>query len=34
MKVLEGISIVGMGYKPKRVDDKLLASLKAKVENN
>jgi hypothetical protein len=34
MKVLEGILIDRMGYKPKRIDDKLLGSLKAKIENN
>src|SRR5438309_2169210 len=28
MKVIEGILIDRMGYKPKRVDDKLLTSLK------
>lgn len=33
MKVIEGILIDRMGYKPKRVDDKLLASLQAKIEN-
>ena len=33
MKVLEGILIDRMGYKPKRVDDKLLAAFKAKIEN-
>lgn len=33
MKVIEGILIDRMGYKPKRVDDKLLESLKRKVEN-
>lgn len=33
MKVIEGILIDRMGYKPKRVDDKLLESLKKKVEN-
>jgi hypothetical protein len=33
MKVLEGILIDRMGYKPKRVDSKLLESLKAKIEN-
>lgn len=33
MKVLEGILIDRMGYKPKRVDVKLLAALKAKIEN-
>lgn len=32
MKVIEGILIDRMGYKPKRVDDKLLGSLKAKIE--
>lgn len=32
MKVLEGILIDRMGYKPKRIDDKLLESLKAKIE--
>lgn len=32
MKVIEGILIDRMGYKPKRVDDKLLLSLKAKLE--
>ena len=32
MKVLEGILIDRMGYKPKRVDDKLLLSLKVKIE--
>ncbi len=34
MKVIEGILIDRMGYKPKRVDDKLLASLKVKLEND
>ena len=34
MKVIEGILIDRMGYKPKRVDNKLLASLKEKLENN
>jgi len=34
MRVIEGILIDRMGYKPKRVDDKLLASLKSKIENN
>lgn len=34
MRVIEGILIDRMGYKPKRVDDKLLASLKTKIENN
>jgi hypothetical protein len=33
MKVIEGILIDRMGYKPKRVDDKLLESLRAKIEN-
>ncbi|EOW8912829.1 hypothetical protein ACOVAE_003052 [Listeria monocytogenes] len=32
MKVIEGILIDRMGYKPKRVDDKLLISLKGKIE--
>jgi hypothetical protein len=32
MKVLEGILIDRMGYKPKRVDNKLLESLRAKIE--
>ncbi|MED4018550.1 hypothetical protein [Sutcliffiella cohnii] len=32
MKVIEGILMDRMGYKPKRVDDKLLISLKAKIE--
>lgn len=32
MRVIEGILIDRMGYKPKRVDDKLLASLQAKIE--
>lgn len=31
MKVIEGILIDRIGYKPKRVDDKLLTSLKAKM---
>jgi hypothetical protein len=34
MKVIEGILIDRMGYKPKRVDDKLLLSLKVKIEND
>lgn len=34
MKVIEGILIDRMGYKPKRVDDKLLVSLKAKLERD
>jgi hypothetical protein len=33
MKVIEGILIDRMGYKSKRVDDKLLESLRKKVEN-
>lgn len=32
MRVLEGILIDRMGYKPKRVDDKLLESLRVKIE--
>lgn len=32
MRLIEGILIDRMGYKPKRVDDKLLASLKSKIE--
>ncbi|MGG3800849.1 hypothetical protein [Metabacillus fastidiosus] len=31
MKLIEGILMDRMGYKPKRVDDKLLESLKAKI---
>ena len=34
MKVIEGILIDRMGYKPKRVDDKLLESLRVKIEND
>ncbi|MEK5105099.1 hypothetical protein MKX83_24465 [Cytobacillus sp. FSL M8-0252] len=33
MKVIEGILIDRMGYKPKRIDDKLLVSLQRKIEN-
>jgi hypothetical protein len=33
MKVVEGILIDRMGYKPKRIDDKLLESLRRKIEN-
>lgn len=33
MKVIEGILIDRMGYKPKRVDDKLLENLLRKIEN-
>ncbi|UAL49714.1 hypothetical protein K7887_21955 (plasmid) [Sutcliffiella horikoshii] len=32
MKVIEGILVDRMGYKPKRVDDKLLMSLQVKME--
>lgn len=32
MRIVEGILIDRMGYKPKRVDDKLLMSLQAKIE--
>lgn len=32
MKVMEGILIDRMGYKPKRVDDKLLESLRIKID--
>lgn len=32
MRVIEGILIDRMGYKPKRVDNKLLESLKAKID--
>ena len=32
MKVIEGILIDRMGYKPKRIDNKLLISLKTKIE--
>jgi hypothetical protein len=33
MKVIENILIDRMGYKPKRVDDKLLTSLRVKIGN-
>ncbi len=33
MKVIEGVLIDRMGYKPKRVDDKLLERLKMKIQN-
>lgn len=33
MRVLEGILVDRMGYKPKRIDDKLLESLKARIKN-
>jgi hypothetical protein len=33
MRVIEGILIDRMGYKPKRVDDKLLARLEEKMRN-
>lgn len=32
MRVIEGVLIDRMGYKPKRVDDKLLDSFRAKLE--
>jgi len=34
MKVLEGILIDRLGYKPKRIDNKLLSALKAKIEGS
>lgn len=34
MKLIEGILIDRMGYKPKRVDDRLLESLRMKIEND
>ncbi|WP_186673938.1 hypothetical protein [Sporosarcina sp. BP05] len=34
MKVLEGILIDRMGYKPKRVDNKLLEALQTKIQRN
>lgn len=34
MKLIEGLLIDRMGYKPKRVDDKLLAALKKRIESN
>ncbi|WP_226530861.1 hypothetical protein [Metabacillus niabensis] len=34
LKVIEGILIDRMGYKPKRVDDKLLEALRVKIEKN
>jgi len=34
MKVIEGVLIDRMGYKPKRVDNKLLLSLKTKIEGD
>lgn len=34
MRVIEGILIDRMGYKPKRVDNKLLESLRIKIEND
>lgn len=34
MRVLEGILIDRMGYKPKRIDDKLLNALQAKIQRN
>lgn len=33
MRVIEGILFDRMGYKPKRIDDKLLESLRTKIEN-
>jgi len=33
MKLIEGLLIDRMGYKPKRVDDKLLAALKYRMES-
>jgi hypothetical protein len=33
MKLIEGLLIDRMGYKPKRVDDKLLAALKHRIES-
>lgn len=33
MRVVEGILIDRMGYKPKRVDEKLLVSLQGKIQN-
>lgn len=33
MRVLEGLLIDRMGYKPKRVDNKLLERLRGKIEN-
>nr|VUB78603.1 Hypothetical protein CDSMR_0002 [Clostridioides difficile] len=33
MRVVEGLLIDRMGYKPKRVDNKLLESLRGKIEN-
>ncbi|MEH7559791.1 hypothetical protein [Priestia megaterium] len=33
MKLIEGLLIDRMGYKPKRVDDKLLAALKHRMES-
>ncbi|MGP7819738.1 hypothetical protein ACTXGU_21770 [Niallia sp. 01092] len=34
MRVVEGILIDRMGYKPKRIDDRLLEKLKEKIEND
>jgi len=34
MKLIEGLLIDRMGYKPKRVDDKLLEALKQRIESN
>ncbi|WP_254177685.1 hypothetical protein [Priestia megaterium] len=33
MKLIEGLLVDRMGYKPKRVDDKLLAALKQRIES-
>jgi hypothetical protein len=33
MKLIEGLLVDRMGYKPKRVDDKLLAALKHRMES-
>ncbi|WP_310883835.1 hypothetical protein [Priestia megaterium] len=33
MKLIEGLLVDRMGYKPKRVDDKLLAALKHRIES-
>jgi len=34
MKVIEGILVDRLGYKPKRIDNKLLNTLKAKIEGS
>lgn len=33
MKLIEGVLIDRMGYKPKRVDEKLLESLRMRIES-